>query len=146
MTFFGSVAVNYSLLNPYAEEDYMNITVSRDWDTYGTGSLENMFLDLLDSGLDPEPKVDTENTGWPYRTALKFMLIEVDAQNKWTDFAEVQFEFFLGKADWADYSYHFWVTESSTFNWFHSVPPVGTTVKALLTAYISEPQDPNPAP
>lgn len=144
MTFYGSVSINYSIINPYAEEeDYMNVPVTRDWNT-----LENIFLDLLDAGLNVEPVVDEDNTGYPYHTDITFQLIELDADGKYIDFAQFSAGFYLGKDNWQDYNYYFAKVggDNTTYKWFMTTPPISSTVKALVINAESYPQDPNPIP
>lgn len=146
MTFFGSITSFYSIRNPYLKsEDYMEISVTREWDYDRTGLL-NIFLDLIDSGLNPEPLVDYDDTGYPFMTDLTIQFTEMDSESKYADFAQIQFKFFLGVADWEDYPHYFRIPVDVYPKWFHTTPPVGSTVKALIVNYVTKPEDPYPAP
>lgn len=95
----------------------MDVIVTRDWDYEVEGSIENIWLDIVDSISEfTTPELESYWT-----LTLKFSLIKTDESGNYVDYAMVYFIFGSEGYVYGDGD-HF----------FFEIPAIGTTVKVLL--------------
>lgn len=120
MSFFGSVSINFNTRNPYlTSEDYMDVIVTRDWDYEVDGSIDNIWLDIVDS--ISEFTIPELELYWTLE--LDFSLIKTDESGNYVDYAKVYFVF-------GSEGYAYGQVAGDYF--FFEIPAIGTTVKVLL--------------
>lgn len=129
MTFFGAVAFQFNTKDPYGQEDYMDVLVTRNWDTENGGSLANIWDDIKDStDLLDLAVLDLGFGNGVWAKRLYVSLLEVESDGTISDTATLMFSF--GRSGMGYATYYTDPDSGESSDWF-SVPPIGSTVKAL---------------
>lgn len=128
MTFFGAVTTNFNTKDPYAQEDYMDVSVTKDWDTENAGSFANVWDDIKASTDFRDLVCEDLGGGAYWARGYLFILLELEGDGTIKDAASIRFRFSPSGLDSASYEPDPDSTESC--KWL-TVPPVGATVKVM---------------